>query len=147
MVEEDHESRFGEVDPDVAYTARPSAYVVIRDATQRIAVVRAPQGLFLPGGGIEPGETPHDAALREAMEETGLMVEISSALGVATEFVRAKDGTRTGWVKPSTFFRAFVIKAGSSSEPDHDLVWVTQGEAEAGLSHESHVWAIVRDSA
>ncbi len=146
-MEEEREPRFGAVDPDVYYTTRPSAYVVIRDATQRVAAVRAPQGLFLPGGGIEPGETPHDAALRETMEETGLMVEISSTLGVATEFVWAKEDTPTGWVKPSTFFRAFVIEAGSSSEPDHDLVWVTQGEAEAGLNHESHVWAVVRDSA
>lgn len=30
----------------------------------------------VPGGGIEPGETPEQAAVREAREETGLEVEL-----------------------------------------------------------------------
>lgn len=30
----------------------------------------------LPGGGIDPGETPEEAALREVWEETGLQVSI-----------------------------------------------------------------------
>ncbi len=29
-------------------------------------------GLQVPGGGVGPGETPDEAALREAHEETGL---------------------------------------------------------------------------
>lgn len=31
-----------------------------------------------PGGHIEPGELPHEAALREALEETGFEVEFSN---------------------------------------------------------------------
>ena len=30
---------------------------------------------FTPGGGLEPGETPRDAALREVKEETGLTLD------------------------------------------------------------------------
>ena len=31
----------------------------------------------LPGGGVEPGESPWDAVTREVEEETGLQVEIT----------------------------------------------------------------------
>ncbi|MGQ0548433.1 MAG: NUDIX domain-containing protein [Armatimonadota bacterium] len=35
-----------------------------------------------PGGGIDPGESPAEAAVREAREETGLDVEIEALYGV-----------------------------------------------------------------
>jgi ADP-ribose pyrophosphatase YjhB (NUDIX family) len=36
----------------------------------------------LPGGGVESGESPWNAVLREAKEETGLEVEISKLAGI-----------------------------------------------------------------
>ena len=35
----------------------------------------------LPGGRVEPGERPDEAAIREALEETGLDVSLDEALG------------------------------------------------------------------
>jgi len=61
------------------------AGAVVRDDHGRILLVRrgrAPgAGLWsLPGGRIEPGETPAEAAIREVREETGLEVEIDDVL-------------------------------------------------------------------
>lgn len=37
---------------------------------------------MVPGGSVEPGETPEGAAIREAREETGLDVELDEKLAV-----------------------------------------------------------------
>lgn len=62
----------------------PSVAVMIRDEKGRLLLVRnAQDGLWQTvGGGMDPGEEPADAALREAFEETGLRVELGRVIGV-----------------------------------------------------------------
>ena len=52
-------------------------FLVVR----RSATVAAPGALCFPGGGIEPGEEPRDAVVREFLEEVGLEVEVGRFLG------------------------------------------------------------------
>ena len=137
---------FGQRLPDQDYQQRPSAYVVVRDSQRRVAVVRAPRGVFLPGGGITPGESPEDAAAREAREECGLHVDVLSSIGVAEEYLYSEQEAKY-FVKRSRFFRGSLKGSVPSSEPDHELAWVPQDQAERLLTHGSHRWALVRDAA
>lgn len=61
------------------------AVVLLRDAEDRLLLLRQPSavGWSLPGGLLQRGEEPADAAARELAEETALLVE-SAALSPAT---------------------------------------------------------------
>src|SRR5215475_317708 len=62
----------------------PSAAVALHDNERRLLLcLHSDRNIWvMPGGLIEPGEHPADAAVREAWEETGLVVEITGILGV-----------------------------------------------------------------
>lgn len=62
----------------------PSVAVMIRDDMGRLLLVRnRDDGMWQTvGGGMDPNEQPADAAVREAFEETGLLVEPTRLIGV-----------------------------------------------------------------
>ena len=62
----------------------PSATAAIFDRDRRVLLVREHGRVewHLPGGVVDPGERPADAVVREAWEETGLLVHPRRLVGV-----------------------------------------------------------------
>lgn len=125
------------------YVARPSAYALVRNGERRVALARTPAGWFLPGGGIEAGETPEDTVVREAREECGLVVRAGMIVTRAVEIVYSET-EKTCFEKQSLFITATLVGATAPLESDHELFWVDPSEAMERLSHESHRWGVGR---
>jgi 8-oxo-dGTP diphosphatase len=138
--------QFGTREPGRDYPDRPAAFAIVERGGQ-IALVRvAFEGgggrTDLPGGGIDPGETPELAAVRECGEEAGLVAEIGAEVVRADHyFVNEKDISRN---TRGVFFAAELRGEDPSRkvEADHTLIWRDPDQALVELDRESHAWAV-----
>lgn len=133
---------FGAAVPGADYVLRPGGYLVVRNSQGEIAVLSTPQGFFLPGGGQDRGESPAQAAVREADEECGLRVQLRGLLGTADELVFAASEGKY-YRKRSVFFSAELVRRDEGGEGDHQLMWMTAEEAAPRLRHKSQAWAVM----
>ena len=81
----------------------PTVVVIARDRAGRLLLVHEKDWRLwsLPGGIMEPGETPANAAVREVWEEAGVLCRLTRLLGVVggpgceTHY---ENGDRLAWV-------------------------------------------------
>ena len=62
----------------------PAVSVVVPDGQGRILLIRRTDNNYwsIPGGGMEPGESVRQAAVREVREETGINCEVTGLVGI-----------------------------------------------------------------
>lgn len=111
---------------------RVGAYVLLTEE-DRILLCRlsspTPKGLWwtLPGGGLEFGERPEEAAVREAWEETGFEVALEGLASVENYVGLALQHL-------CFVYQARIVSGELTTEVDGstaEVRWVTQTEAEA----------------
>ena len=133
------EIKFGKHAEGVEYRCRPGAYAVILDGQGKFAAVKGEGKIFLPGGGVDPGESLEETLAREVREECAREVVIGRYLGSAIQYFVSKTGEH--WEFQCSYFEA-QFGASIESEPEHELCWLDVTEAHDLLAHEVHGWAI-----
>jgi 8-oxo-dGTP diphosphatase len=138
--------RFGEPEAALSYKERPAAYGLL-EREGRLAVVYVtladrPPFFDLPGGGIDPGEDEEQALRREFGEETGLLVSAGPRVAAAEQYMISAHNEP--FLSQGAFFEVLFEgeRPDLKIEDDHELVWMSPGEALVKLRHDSHAWAL-----
>lgn len=141
--------RFGEPwRADAPYRDRPGAYALVLDGSgRRVLAAATPnrgEALLLPGGGIDPGEAPVRALLREVYEETGWSVRHVRRLGAFQRYVWMPDYAMWARKVCSVHLCRAGRRLGPPLEADHAPVWMDLPEAAARLSIAGDRWFAAR---
>lgn len=130
--------RFGEA-PEAGrkYGWRPGAYAVLLQDTRMLVTYQCePEPEFqLPGGGIDPGESPLRALHREVYEETGWTIAAPRLVGTFRRFAYMPDYDRWAEKICAVYAARPVRRLGPPTEPGHEAVWLPIAEAARRLGN------------
>ncbi|MBB94740.1 MAG: NUDIX hydrolase [Rhodobacteraceae bacterium] len=124
--------RFGEPpEPGRKYTRRVGAYALLeRDGALLLTLQEDPgPELQLPGGGIDPGESPIAALHREVHEETGWSISDPCRVGAFRRFTYMPEYDLYAEKICLIYLARPARRHGPPIEPGHSAVWLPPSEA------------------
>lgn len=122
--------------PDKVYRLRPGAYAVLLGVRGVLLThQQAPEPEYqLPGGGIDPGESPMAALRREVFEETGWRIGALRRLTVYRRYTWMPEYDYWAEKICAVYLARPVRRIGPPTEPGHSAVWAPAEEAPALLA-------------
>lgn len=137
----DDENIFGEKLNGVNYIDRTGVYGIAINDEGKIATIKTPTGYFLPGGGIENGETHKECLEREFIEETGYEVVMGGYIGKASIYHISKTNQYLHGIGYSHFVN-LENKTSNKMEEDHQLLWIDARESVKSLYLKHQAWSV-----
>ncbi|WP_029333595.1 NUDIX domain-containing protein [Exiguobacterium oxidotolerans] len=133
---------FGLKQEGMHYQNKPSVYAVVFDKRQQkyLTVRTNSQHFFLPGGGMEVGESPEQALHRELLEETGYTIRIEAPLGRSKQHLIAPNGEAL--LNDAFFYEVTLLELTQAAvEVDHHMTWLSIQDTDK-LFHAHQAWAV-----
>ena len=130
---------YGSTEHSLLCYDRPGVFYAILPLGQRILLTTQSEpewDVQLPGGGIDPGESPVQALHREVLEEVGWRIAYPRRLGAFRRFVFMPEYDL--WAeKLCTIFLAFPVRQiAEPTEPDHETLVLNGVDAVGALSND-----------
>lgn len=113
------------------YRLRPGAYAVLPRAGFVLLTHQAePTPEYqLPGGGIDPGESPLQALHREVYEETGYRIAQARRIGAFRRFTYMPEYGFWAEKLCHVYLALPTLRVSRPLEPGHSVAWVRPAEA------------------
>ena len=120
-----------------SYKVRTGAYAILpADGGLLLTLQDAPEPeVQLPGGGIDPGESPVQALIREVYEETGWRIASPRRLGAYRRFTYMPEYDLWAEKICLIYMASPVIPYGDPLEADHTALWMGVDDALATLAN------------
>lgn len=139
--------RYGDAPtPGKRHVLRPGAYAILPRRGRFLVTVQSTRDddVQLPGGGIEPGESPLSALHREVHEETGWHIARPRHLGVFRRFTFMPEYGIWAEKLCHVYVARPTLPHGPPVEPGHTAVWMSGSEALAMLGNDGDAAFLAR---
>jgi 8-oxo-dGTP diphosphatase len=121
----------------IKYVRRPGAYAIIPNGNNLLLTLQDAEELELqlPGGGIDPGETPVRALHREVFEETGYRITNLRRIGAYQRYTFMPEYDMWAHKICHIFTCTPTLQISEPPEPDHTVVWMDPKSAMTMLTN------------